>query len=302
MSLGCRFQLGSVSASARRSLLSAVIELVDQDRGEPLRQKQERKTRGDDLVGFRRGEGRVPAPPQSRLPFDQVAGPFAVPIVIAEEPLARKAAGPLDAIQVIENPARSVSRIHADGKIAFEPFHGMTQRGRRARRFIAALWCPVRVGVVSGRAEHLLADDQRADARAGHAARAGVALVIAPTAIAVLGIDEMLEREFPGLAADFDAGNRRLAESEDGKLGVAVVFAAASVGTVTVIPHSRVRTAGGLHAFEPFGQRGDSQLVAVPILGRDEGHQHERRFIRPARIVEGPQIAQEPFRSPDPGD
>ena len=50
--------------------------------------------------------------------------------------------------------------------------------------------------------------------------------------------------QFPGLAADLDAGNGRLAQAEDGELGVAVVFAAAAEWAVTVVPHAGLAVRG----------------------------------------------------------
>ena len=60
----------------RLPLLRAVIQLVDQDRGEALRQKQQGEARGDDRIGFDCRERRVPASIVPRLPFEQDSWPL----------------------------------------------------------------------------------------------------------------------------------------------------------------------------------------------------------------------------------
>src|SRR5689334_16380036 len=58
-------------------------------------------------------------------------------------------------------------------------------------------------------------DREAADARAGHAAGAGIFGYVAPGAIVVLSAAPVLLGELPGFAADFDSNALAVVEGED---------------------------------------------------------------------------------------
>ncbi len=225
-----------------------------------------------------------------RLSIEQIAYPFAVPVVLPEESLSRKASCPLDAVQVIQHPLIPHARIVIGLKVLLQPAHAAAQRPIRWRLTVAALRAAVRIrGVVE--AQHLSADDERADARAGHASRAVIRLRdVAPPVVGILIANEVFEGHFPSLVLDVDSGQGRIVQAEEGELRVAVV---APHGDVAITPHSALHAPRRLHGLERFCQGRNPRAVFVPFPGGDENHQQKRAIVGPAqycRIVNSPQV------------
>ena len=102
-----------------------MAELVDQDRRAALGQEQEREAGGHDRV-------LRDASPEARQPVlgvDELLGPQAVPVVLAEEADAREPAGPLQAVEEIVLPLLAHGEVLADAEVGRQPVDAALEVG-----------------------------------------------------------------------------------------------------------------------------------------------------------------------------
>ena len=92
-------RLRTSSGSLFQSSPRAVAELVDQDRRPALGQEQQREAGRDQAVLLE--QRPLPEAREVVLVVDQLLGPLAIPVVLAEEPLPGEPAGALQAVEVV---------------------------------------------------------------------------------------------------------------------------------------------------------------------------------------------------------
>ena len=69
--------------------------------------------------------------------MNQHLGPFTIPIVLSDKSPGGHAAGPFDAVEVVEQPLRRIGGIAIDGKIAIQPGQRFVDRSVRLLRAAA---------------------------------------------------------------------------------------------------------------------------------------------------------------------
>ena len=179
-------------------LVGAVGELADQDRRAALGQKQQREAGGDDR---RQCVAVARAGPRAiflLLSDDELAA-FAIPVVPGEEALAREPAGPLDAVSVVKEIARS-RKLKARAAVppARRAIRAPSRSLRSRRRCRTADRLPSDANLPPARVQFQAGDVQAAQAGDGHRQRrATIAVVerIDPAAVGVLAaLVELLDR------------------------------------------------------------------------------------------------------------
>ena len=276
ISFGCRFQLRKRALVGSLFLAAAVAQLVHEDRGHPLREKQKSEARCHDRIGLggRRSDETTVLP---RLAIDEISRSLAIPVMRPEETMGGEPSRAFDTVEEVQGPHSSLlARIDSDREMPPKPFDAAAQGAIGVRRPVAAFGRAVRIQIVFARVEHLFADLQRPDAGAGHAAGAGLADMISPPAVPILGLDEVGLRQFPSPAVDGDFCHGRLAQRQQGELRVAVVFRSQAAA---VVPHPNVIAAEDLETFEPAGQALNPQEVPIRLLGGRQRHEHHGALI-----------------------
>ena len=107
-----------------------VAELVDQDRGAALGQEQEREAGRDRPVAL--DQRALPEARELVLLVDELLGPQAIPVVLAEEPQPAQPAGPLQAVKVVELPLLAVAVVLADLEVVGHPVDPALEAGADA--------------------------------------------------------------------------------------------------------------------------------------------------------------------------
>ena len=82
------------------------------------------RNRSAKLVATSGSASQIAALPEARelvLVVDQLLGPLAIPVVLAEEPLAGEPAGALQAVEVVIFPLLAVAEVLADAEVAGQP-------------------------------------------------------------------------------------------------------------------------------------------------------------------------------------
>ena len=166
-----------------------------------------------------------------------------------------------------------------DRKTASKPGNSILNRGVGNGVFTAG-W-----GAVGGNTriahQHLLGDRQRGDPGDGHAPPTGGLATeiadtphfIAPAAVEVLISFPVVTRQFPCLTADSGSRFHGFAESQNRKLGVALITPHLSPVFQTVRPGSGI-AGGDLAPFEALCQIGNTKRIGFVPGGR-QGHDHE---------------------------
>ena len=130
------------------------------------------------------------ASPEARQPVlgaDQLFGPQAIPVVLAEEANPREPAGPLHPVEKIVLPLLAHWEVLADGEVAREPVDGVLEMGTGGS--LAAVVNQRSLEILGALKPLGTGDDQTGDPRAGHArGRDRVAEVVPPAAIPALGL------------------------------------------------------------------------------------------------------------------
>ena len=216
----------------------------------------------------------------SELLVNQHLGPFAIPIVLADESPGRHAAGTFDAVQIIEQPQRRIGWIAIDGKIAIQPAQRFVDRSVGLLRAAAGNRVAPNRGVAG--AQFSGGDDHRCDPRAGHAAGAGKARFVAPRAVGILGFLPMIQRQPPGFVVHRHAGPLGLVQTQQGELRVRVVADVRSA-RLGVRPHSGPRPVFDLLLFQPFGIAPDQDQVPLR-LGGAKHHRLQRAGVGGGRL------------------
>ncbi len=130
------------------------------------------------------------APPEAVelvLVVDELLGPFAIPVVVAEEADAAEPAGPFEAVEVIVFPLLAGAEVLADLEVGGDPANAGLEVG--VGRALAAVLDAVVADEPLGPPEPLeAADDQAGDPRAGHAGGRAVGGVggVGPAPVALL--------------------------------------------------------------------------------------------------------------------
>ena len=101
-----------------------VLQFVDENRREALRQEQQRVARRDDGVRLTVARS-IPATNHRVLHFDEVRGSFAVPIVFAKEPLPAESPCPLDAVEKVQDVAVRAANVVARIEVTRQPIQAL---------------------------------------------------------------------------------------------------------------------------------------------------------------------------------
>ena len=250
-----------------------VTELVDQDWRSPLGEKKEGETGRDiraPLEPF-----ALPEAGELVLIDDELRGPFAIPILLAEVTLAGKSAGPFEPVKVIVAPGLTHVEVLPHVEVPRQPVDPAEEFGIEPP--LAAVLDPGAFEGFLSLEPFQARDDQAGDPGSGHAG-GGNALVggIRPAAVTPLIDFPVSPRQGPDLGADRDAHLGGGVEREQGILGVRAV--APFVLELGVSPRTRpVHAVAGLDlgAFEPGDIGGNPKLVALGV-GRREDHGLER--------------------------
>ena len=100
-----------------------VAELVDQH-GRPALGQEEQREAGADQGLILEEPDPGPVAEELVLLVDELLGPLAIPVVVAEEALARQPAGALQAVEVVILPALAVAEVLPDEEVARHPVDG----------------------------------------------------------------------------------------------------------------------------------------------------------------------------------
>ena len=119
------------------------------------------------------------------LLVDQLFGPHAIPVVLAEEPQAAQPAGTFQAVKIVELPLLAVAVVLAHLEVIGHPVDAALEAGTDS---------PLAAVLIGLSLEELLSleplqpgDDQARDARAGHAGRGGGGIGrVGPAAVVLL--------------------------------------------------------------------------------------------------------------------
>ncbi len=261
-------------------LLGPVPQMGQHDWPLPLRQKQQCEAGREQRVGlalaFGPGAGE-------HLFLDQHLGPFAVPIVLADEPPGRHSPGPLQAVQIIKQPNAARAGIAIDRKIPGQPVQAVFDRLVRlllaaAEQLIALDLGVAGIGLAQG-------DDHRGDARVGHAAGPLVAGLVAPRAVRILLRPPVFQGPGPDRVVDRHAHLFGLVEGQHGELGIRVV--AAGGAGIRVGPGTLAIAVLHLSAFQPLDVLFDEEIASLGIGGAKD-HRLQRDRVGRGR----PEVAQ----------
>ena len=99
--LGVRDEIGRIAAMLIPMLRLAVFELRHHDGPPPFGEKQQRQRRADVRLLLRVPRCLANSARADPDRLTRILGPFAVPIVIADEPPRREPPGPLEAVQIV---------------------------------------------------------------------------------------------------------------------------------------------------------------------------------------------------------
>ena len=248
-------------------------ELRHDDRPPALREEQQRERRRDRGVSLR-GVRAAPRVGERFLSVNEELGPFAVPIVLVDEPPRAEPAGPFQRVQVVVVPRvghTSPNRVAADREVPPEP------RQRAFDGLVFLLWLAtadrsVVADACVRRLDRERRDDQRPDPGARHAAAGAVGGVVAPRAVVVLPFAPVGRRPPPDGRVNRHARLLRRVEPEQRELRVAGVGSGRGVA-VAPSPFEVARL--GLRFFEPPGVAFDQQAIA-PRRRFREDHRLQR--------------------------
>src|SRR5208337_3784874 len=204
-----------------------VAELVDQDRRAALGQKQKREAGGDRPVSL--DQRALPEARKLILLVNQLFGPQAIPVVLAEETQAAQPAGPFEAIKIVELPLLAVPVVLTDLEVVGQPVDPALEAG---------IGPPLAAVIDQLSMEGLLAleafqtgDDQAGNPRAGHAGRRSRRIGrVGPTPINLLATFPVGSRQGPDLGPDGHSNLAGRAQAEQGVLTVGVVTGLAALG------------------------------------------------------------------------
>src|SRR5208337_1450030 len=225
------------------------------------------------------------------LLVNQLFGPQAIPVVLAEETQAAQPAGPFEAIKIVELPLLAVPVVLTDLEVVGQPVDPALEAG---------IGPPLAAVIDQLSMEGLLAleafqtgDDQAGNPRAGHAGRRSRRIGrVGPTPINLLATFPVGSRQGPDLGPDGHSNLAGRAQAEQGVLTVGVVTGLAALGagvgpgTGPGNPVSRL----DLGRFEPAHVGGDPEHVAVGLGGRVD---HSLKCDRVGAVeLVGPECAQ----------
>ncbi len=269
----------------------AVFQLVDQHGGQSLRQEHQAEARPHRRIILDQTVS-LPRPSQPLL-ADEKRRSFAVPVMLLagcvdEEPSAAEAPRPFESVQIIQHEIAIFAGIVAHLESISQPATGVFERlvdfgiaatDRRA----------VGVQLHFARLEHAFSDDERRDARDGHAAVTRLAMAafrraVAPASVAVLRTDPVIACSHPGVVADGHSHLLRVAQGQQGKLAVAAIAPVRSL-RAAVRPGTRIGAAPELQILKVFDQCDDTRQVLDAVFRGRQRLNHQRDFVRETGVL-----------------